>query len=81
MRLIAHRGFAGVNPENTLQAVEAAAGVADAIEVDVRRCESGDLVVIHDETVDRLQGVLRVDPREPPVSDESHIGTARGADK
>jgi glycerophosphoryl diester phosphodiesterase len=54
MRLIAHRGFAGVNPENTLQAVEAAAGVADAIEVDVRRCESGDLVVIHDETVDRV---------------------------
>jgi glycerophosphoryl diester phosphodiesterase len=54
MRLIAHRGFAEVNPENTLQAIEAAAGVADAVEVDVRRCGSGELVVIHDERVDRV---------------------------
>lgn len=54
MDLIAHRGFAAVNPENTISAVRRAAGHADMIEVDVRRCGSGDLVVIHDETVDRV---------------------------
>ncbi len=54
MRLIAHRGFAAVNPENTRRAVREAAAVADAIEVDVRRCATGELVVIHDETVDRV---------------------------
>lgn len=54
MRLIAHRGFASVNPENTLRAIENAATVADEIEVDVRRCASGEPVVIHDRTVDRV---------------------------
>ena len=54
MRLIAHRGFAATAPENTLQAVTEAAEVADGVEVDVRRCGSGELVVIHDETVDRV---------------------------
>jgi len=54
VRLIAHRGFAGVHPENTVGAVEAAAGVADVVEVDVRRCGSGEPVVVHDETVDRV---------------------------
>jgi glycerophosphoryl diester phosphodiesterase len=54
MRLIAHRGFRSTYPENTLHAIEAAAAVADEIEIDVRRCGSGELVVIHDETVDRV---------------------------
>jgi len=54
MRCIAHRGFAGLYPENTLTAVRQAAAQADMIEVDVRRCASGELVVFHDETVDRL---------------------------
>jgi len=54
MRLIAHRGYASVHPENTLRAIEAAAATADAIEIDVRRCATGELVVVHDETVDRV---------------------------
>ncbi len=54
MRLIAHRGFAAINPENTIGAVRSAAAVADAVEFDVRRCGSGELVVVHDETVDRV---------------------------
>jgi glycerophosphoryl diester phosphodiesterase len=54
MRLIAHRGFAGALPENTRRAVEEATAYADEIEIDVRRCESGELVVIHDATVDRV---------------------------
>lgn len=54
MNCIAHRGFAGVNPENTLAAVTAAVDAGtDGIELDVRRCADG-LVVIHDETVDRV---------------------------
>lgn len=52
--LIAHRGCAGENPENTIQAVETASTVADAVEVDVRRCKTGELVVLHDERLDRL---------------------------
>ena len=53
MNCIAHRGFCGVNPENTIPAVEDAVRRADAVEVDVRTCGSGELVVCHDETVDR----------------------------
>jgi glycerophosphoryl diester phosphodiesterase len=54
VKLVAHRGFAAVAPENTVHAVRRAAGRADAVEVDVRRCGSGDPVVVHDETVDRV---------------------------
>lgn len=53
MELIAHRGFALCNPENTIRAIRAAAPIADEIEVDVRRCGSGELVLHHDERVDR----------------------------
>jgi glycerophosphoryl diester phosphodiesterase len=57
MDCIAHRGFGAVNPENTLAAVESAvAAGADTIELDIRRCGSDDLVVVHDETVDRVTG-------------------------
>ncbi|MDF9746487.1 glycerophosphodiester phosphodiesterase [Natrinema salsiterrestre] len=54
MRLVAHRGFAASAPENTIDAVRTAAEYADAVEVDVRRCGSGELVVVHDETIDRV---------------------------
>lgn len=54
MRVIAHRGFAAEHPENTLAAFRAASASADAVEFDVRQCGSGDLVVIHDATVDRV---------------------------
>jgi len=50
---IAHRGFAGVNAENTLPAILDAADRADGVELDLRRCGSGEVVVHHDETVDR----------------------------
>lgn len=52
--VIAHRGFAGEYPENTVTAFEKASYCCDALECDVRRCDSGELVVIHDETVDRV---------------------------
>jgi glycerophosphoryl diester phosphodiesterase len=65
MRLIAHRGFASNRPENTRRAVEEAVAIADAVEIDVRRCGSGELVVIHDETVNR------VTDGEGPVADHA----------
>jgi glycerophosphoryl diester phosphodiesterase len=52
--VLAHRGFSDAAPENTMAAFEAArrAG-ADGIEFDVQRTRDGELVVIHDQTVDR----------------------------
>jgi glycerophosphoryl diester phosphodiesterase len=53
-RVIAHRGFSGAAPENTLAAVRAAVKVgADMVEIDVTLTSDGKIVVIHDETVDR----------------------------
>ncbi|MFB6185427.1 MAG: glycerophosphodiester phosphodiesterase [Halobacteriaceae archaeon] len=54
MIYIAHRGFAIENPENTVQAMKSARGRCDYIELDIRQCGSGELVVIHDESVDRV---------------------------
>lgn len=56
MDCIAHRGFAGDYPENTVTAFRQAARDADWVECDVRRCDSGEVVVVHDETVDRVTG-------------------------
>ncbi len=53
MDCIAHRGYASTFPENTVGAFERAAESADWIEFDVRRCGSGEVVVCHDEAVDR----------------------------
>ncbi len=54
MRLIGHRGCGEQYPENTLYAVEQSVQYLDTVELDVRRCASGELVVFHDETVDRV---------------------------
>jgi len=67
VRVIAHRGFAGAHPENTVSAFRRAARVADAVEMDVRRCGSGELVVVHDATLDRVTDAAgRVD--ETPLA-------------
>lgn len=51
---VAHRGGAGIWPENTLYAFQRAAGLAvDMVEMDVHASADGVLVVMHDETVDR----------------------------
>jgi len=54
MKVIAHRGFSGVYPENTMLAFDKAleAGCT-AIELDVHFSKDGSLVIIHDETLDR----------------------------
>ena len=53
-KIMAHRGASGYAPENTMIAFELAEKMgADLIELDVHICKSGELVVCHDETVDR----------------------------
>lgn len=50
-----HRGASGYAPENTMTAFEKAVELgADGIELDVQLTKDGELVVIHDETIDRV---------------------------
>jgi glycerophosphoryl diester phosphodiesterase len=63
VNLIGHRGFAGVDPENTVRAVRNASRGgqsngggkrADMIEVDIMPCGDGEIVVFHDENLSGL---------------------------
>ena len=56
LAIYAHRGFASLAPENTVAAVRSAVPRADGVEVDVRRCGSGELVCVHDADLERLTG-------------------------
>ncbi len=50
----AHRGASGYAPENTLEAFKLAAEMhADGVELDVQLTKDKELVVIHDEKIDR----------------------------
>ena len=51
--IIAHRGLDEVFPENTLIAFKAALEKGMAVEIDVRGTSDEELVVLHDDTVDR----------------------------
>ena len=52
--ILAHRGASASAPENTLAAFALAIEQgADGIELDVTRCATGEVVVMHDATVDR----------------------------
>ena len=51
---IGHRGARGHIAENTVASVEKAIELGvDGVEIDVFRCKSGEVVVIHDTTLDR----------------------------
>lgn len=51
---IGHRGASGYEPENTLIAFQKAIDInADGIELDVHLSLDGEIMVIHDETIDR----------------------------
>lgn len=57
MRILGHRGASAEAPENTLPAFRLAlAQGADGVELDARLCASGEVVVFHDETLQRLTG-------------------------
>ncbi len=54
MKVMAHRGYSGKYPENTMLAFQKAVEVGcDGIELDVQLTKDGVLVIIHDEMIDR----------------------------
>ena len=55
IKVWAHRGASAYAPENTISAFRKAAEMkADGVELDIQLSKDGELVVIHDETVDRV---------------------------
>ena len=53
-RIVAHRGNSSVAPENTLAAIQSAIDVgADMVEIDVYPTKDGEIVLLHDGTLDR----------------------------
>ena len=72
--IIAHRGYSGRAPENTLAAIRAALDAgADAVEFDLHTTADGVPVLLHDETLDRTTD------RSGPVAEVELAGLA-GAD-
>ena len=58
MKIIAHRGFSGVYPENTMLAFRKAIEIgADGIELDVHLSKDGQVMNIHDEALKRTTGL------------------------
>ncbi len=54
MEIFGHRGAAGLVAENTIASIHRALAHSVAgIEIDVHRCKSGEIVVLHDDTLDR----------------------------
>lgn len=52
--IIAHRGYSAAYPENTMKAfIEAEKAGAEGLEIDVQLTKDGEVVVIHDEKIDR----------------------------
>ena len=65
--VIAHRGSSGAAPENTLAAIRLAIRHdADVVENDIQRTRDGELVIIHDTTLDRTTDVEQVFPARAP---------------
>jgi glycerophosphoryl diester phosphodiesterase len=53
--VIAHRGFSALHPENTLQAISAAFdSLADGIEIDVHLTADNEVILQHDQNLDRM---------------------------
>lgn len=58
VEIIAHRGAAGVRPENTLASVrKAVEDGADWVEIDVQETAEGEIVVMHDSDFMKIAGV------------------------
>ncbi len=88
--IIAHRGFSGKYPENTLAAFRAALALGvDMVEIDVHETRDGELVVFHDYRLDRLCGVRgrvrdvtlaklqRLNPAVPTLADVLRVCRGR----
>jgi glycerophosphoryl diester phosphodiesterase len=80
--VIGHRGYSSIAPENTIAAFELIRehGVP-GVELDVHRCATGEIVVVHDDTLDRTAGVpLQI--RQTPLGElrEHDVGAWFGQD-
>lgn len=54
MLIIGHRGAAGLAPENTIASItKALASGVDMIEIDTAVCSTGEVILMHDDKVDR----------------------------
>lgn len=55
VQIFTHRGFSGYYPENTMLAFQKVAEetVADGIELDIQLTKDGEIVIMHDEMLDR----------------------------
>ena len=54
-QIIGYRGAMGHAPENTVLSVQKALALdVDGIEIDVFRCQSGEIVVFHDKKLNKL---------------------------
>lgn len=56
--VVAHRGYSAVAPENTIASCNAARGFADWVEFDVRVTADGELILMHDGTIDRTTNAV-----------------------
>ncbi|EFL26983.1 glycerophosphodiesterase [Streptomyces himastatinicus ATCC 53653] len=64
---VAHRGASAYAPENTLAAVDAADDLGiDWVENDVQRTRDGELIIMHDTTLNRTTDVEQVFPDRAP---------------
>lgn len=63
--VIGHRGAMGYETENTLASIQKALDLkVDGVEIDVFKCKSGEIVVFHDDELDRLtDGVGSIEDR------------------
>ncbi|WP_304224199.1 glycerophosphodiester phosphodiesterase family protein [Gracilinema caldarium] len=58
--LFAHRGCSSLAPENTMESFSLAKSLgAPGLELDIHRCKSGQLVVLHDDSLKRIAGLDR----------------------
>ncbi|AKJ13856.1 glycerophosphodiester phosphodiesterase [Streptomyces incarnatus] len=65
--VIAHRGASAYAPENTLASIDKAARLGFSwVENDVQRTKDGELVVIHDDSLQRTTNVEQVFPGRAP---------------
>ncbi|MGA9403268.1 glycerophosphodiester phosphodiesterase [Haladaptatus sp.] len=76
---VAHRGYKGLHPENTLRAFEAASRTADMIELDIMPCAGGEIVVFHDEKLGARDGGTRGLTDEHGYVWENSCDTVRNA--
>jgi len=76
--IIGHRGASGYEPENTLRSFERAIAMgAQMIELDVHLAKSGEIVVIHDATIDRTtDGKGNVRDLSWKQLQKYHVGTS-----